>query len=268
MPPKKSKVVSVYTRCNEYKDIFHVDDNILFCNYCNVSVEWKHKSVVDNHCKSQKHISNVRSQEESHNRTQQLTLSSTRAASESKNQLIEDLIEAFAIADIPLEKVNSLLPFFKKHVKNGGSIPHAPTLRQNYLPNIFDKHYQSLKLLFDSKPVAIIMDETTDDCARSVVNTLFCYCHETKLVSVDFLERVTNTTMGQVLTTILTHFNISFNLPRLFLSDSAAYMKKCYREVLLPLMPQLIHVPCCAHIINLIGDFWFGFCYNHYYYYF
>ncbi|PKY36884.1 hypothetical protein RhiirB3_460587, partial [Rhizophagus irregularis] len=175
---------------------------------------------------------------------------------------------AFAIADIPLEKVNSLLPFFKKHVKNGGSIPHAPTLRQNYLPNIFDKHYQSLKLLFDSKPVAIIMDETTDDCARSVVNTLFCYCHETKLVSVDFLERVTNTTMGQVLTTILTHFNISFNLPRLFLSDSAAYMKKCYREVLLPLMPQLIHVPCCAHIINLIGDFWFGFCYNHYYYYF
>ena len=97
------------------------------------------------------------------------------------------------------------------------------------------------------------MDETTDDCARSVVNTLFCYHNETKLVSVDFLERVNNTTMGQVLTTILTHFNVSFNLPRLFLSDSAAYMKKCYRDVLLPLMLQLIHVPCCAHILNLIG---------------
>ncbi|GET59342.1 hypothetical protein RIR_e15658_A0A2I1FRM4_9GLOM [Rhizophagus irregularis DAOM 181602=DAOM 197198] len=40
--------------------------------------------------------------------------------------------------------------------------------------------------------------------------------------------------MGQVLTTILTHFNISFNLPCLFLSDSATYMK----------------------IINLIGDMW------------
>ena len=39
------------------------------------------------------------------------------------------------------------------------------------------------------------MDETTDDCARSVVNTLFCYHNETKLVSVDFLERVNNTTM-------------------------------------------------------------------------
>ena len=105
-------------------------------------------------------------------------------------------MEAFATADIPLEKVNSLLPFFKKYVKNRGSILHAPTLRQNYLPNIFDKHYQSLKLLFDSKPVAIIMDETTDDCAWSVVNTLFCYCNETKLVSVDFLGCINNITMG------------------------------------------------------------------------
>jgi hypothetical protein len=251
--PKKRKSVSVYTRCKEYENTFRVDDNILFCNYCNVSVEWKHKSVVDSHCNSQKHISNVKKQEEAQNKKQQLTLSSTQAVVDQKKQLIEDLIEAFAIADIPLEKVNSLLPFFKKHIKNGGFIPQAPTLRQIYLPNVFDKHYQCLKLFFDSKPVAVIMDETTDDCARSVVNTLFCYRNETKLVSVDFLGRVNNTTMGQVFTTILTHFNISFNLPRLFLSDSAAYMKKCYREVLLPLMPQLIHAPCCAHILNLIG---------------
>ncbi|CAB4431722.1 unnamed protein product [Rhizophagus irregularis] len=253
---RKRKAMSVDTRCKEYRDIFRVDDNILFCNYCNVSVDWKHKSVIDSHCGSQKHISNVKKQDDAQNKTQQLTLSSAQAAADSKKRLIEDLIEAFAIADIPLEKVNSLLPFLKKYVKNGGSIPQAPTLRQVYLPNVFDKHYQCLRLFFDSKPVAIIMDETTDDCARSVVNTLFCYRNETKLVSVDFLGRVNNTTMGQVLTTIITHFNISFNLPRLFLTDSAAYMKKCYRDVLSPLMPQLIHVPCCAHILNLIGDTW------------
>ncbi|PKK57981.1 hypothetical protein RhiirC2_857989 [Rhizophagus irregularis] len=177
MPPKKTKSVSVYTRCNEYKEIFRVNDNILFCNYCNISIEWKYKYVVDNHCKN--------------------------------------LIEAFAIADIPLKKVNCLLPFFKKYVKNGGSISQASTLRQIYLSDIFDKHYQSLRLLFDSKPVVIIMDEITDDCARSVVNTLFCYHNKTKLVSVNFPEHVNNTTMGQILTTILSHFNISFNLPRI-----------------------------------------------------
>ena len=110
-----------------------------------------------------------------------------------------------------------------------------------------------LKTFFNSKPVAIIIDETTDDCARSVVNTIFCYRNEVKLVSVDFLERVNNTTIGQVLMTTLAHFNIPFNLPRLFLSDSAAYMKKCYREILSPLIPNLMHAPCYAHILNLIG---------------
>uniref|UniRef100_U9UQG0 Uncharacterized protein n=1 Tax=Rhizophagus irregularis (strain DAOM 181602 / DAOM 197198 / MUCL 43194) TaxID=747089 RepID=U9UQG0_RHIID len=122
--PKKQKTSSVFTRY------------------------WKRKSTVDNHCKSQKHVIDVRSQKESQNKTQQLTLSSTQAVSESKKQLIED--QTFLLK------------------------------KQNYLPSVFDKHFQSLKLLFDSKPVAIIMDETTDDCARSVVNTLFCYRNETK----------------------------------------------------------------------------------------
>ena len=97
------------------------------------------------------------------------------------------------------------------------------------------------------------MDELSDDCAHSVVNTLFTHRENTKLVSVDFLERVNNTTIGQTLLPILHSYNISLNIPRLFLSDSAAYMKKYYREVLKPVMPQLIHVLCPAHILNLIG---------------
>jgi hypothetical protein len=68
--PKKEKTISIYIRLSEYKKFFCIDDNILFCIYCNISVEWKHKSVVDNHCKSQKHKLNVRSYEENHNRTQ------------------------------------------------------------------------------------------------------------------------------------------------------------------------------------------------------
>ena len=47
----------------------------------------------------------------------------------SKREMIQDLIQAFADADIPLEKINSLIPFFKKYVKEGGAIPQAPTLR-------------------------------------------------------------------------------------------------------------------------------------------
>ena len=53
----------------------------------------------------------------------QQTLETAFLATVSKKEGIEDLIEAFANADIPLEKVNDLLPFFKKHLKKGGAIP-------------------------------------------------------------------------------------------------------------------------------------------------
>ncbi|RHZ82361.1 hypothetical protein Glove_109g415 [Diversispora epigaea] len=103
------------------------------------------------------------------------------------------------------------------------------------------------------------MDETSDDCARSVVNTLFVFRTQTKLVSVDFLEQVNNSTIAQTLFSVLHFYNIPLNFPRLFLSDSAAYMKKSYRDVLKPIMPQLIHLPCLAHILNLIGETWQDF---------
>lgn len=70
------------------------------------------------------------------------------------------------------------------------------------------------------------MDELSDDCARSVVNTLFAYQQDTKLVSVNFLQQVNNTTIGQTLLSILHSYNIFLNISHLFLSDSATYMKK------------------------------------------
>lgn len=253
MSSKKRKTVTVYTRVEENPGVFHIDNGLLFCNYCDLSIEWKHKSTVDAHCIGKKHLTQKRNYEDNQKRKNQQTLETTLLAANSKREMIEDLIQSFAGADIPLEKINFLLPFFKKYLKEGGAIPQAPTLRQIYLPNVFNKHIDALKLIFDSKPVCIIMDESSDDCGRSVVNTLFTYRSYTKLVSVDFLEQVNNTTIAQTLLPILHSYNIPLNLPHLFLSDSAAYMKKCYRDVLKPLMPQLLHLPCPAHILNLIG---------------
>ncbi|PKB94746.1 hypothetical protein RhiirA5_438122, partial [Rhizophagus irregularis] len=216
----------------------------------------KSKSTVDGHCLSKGHIKKKQVYESNEQAKKQLTISTVNAAFESKKEVIEDLIEAFSHANIPLEKVNHLLPFFKKYLKEGGAIPQAPILRQVHLPRVFNKYSSSLQTYFNQKPVAIIIDETTDDCSQSVVNTFFAFRQHTKLVSVDFLECVNNSTMGGTLLSILPNFNISYTLPRLFLSDSAAYMKKCFQEALKPIMPQLIHLPCYAHIINLIGDTW------------
>jgi len=68
-------------------------------------------------------------------------------------------------------------------------------------------------LIFKERPVAIITDETIDDCSRSVVNTLFSYRDNTKLVSVDFLLQVNNATIGQNCINVITTFQIPLSSP-------------------------------------------------------
>ncbi|CAG8626204.1 43651_t:CDS:2, partial [Gigaspora margarita] len=79
------------------------------------------------------------------------------------------------------------------------SISSAETLRQSYLKPVYEKHISMVKLEFVGKPIAIIADETTDDCAKSVVNILFNYQNVTKLVVVDFLNEINNVMVGQII---------------------------------------------------------------------
>ncbi|PKY50585.1 hypothetical protein RhiirA4_467146 [Rhizophagus irregularis] len=179
----KANAITIYIKVKEHPDVFCIKNSFLFCNYCDLSVEWRHKSTQ--------------------------SLETTLLAVESKREVVESLIQAFANANIPLEKINYLLPFFKKYLKEGGAIPQALTLSQLYLPSVFENHIKTLLSIFNSKPVCIIMDELSDDCAHSVVNTLFAYQQDTKLVSVNFLQQVNNTTIGQTLLPILHSYNIS-----------------------------------------------------------
>ena len=63
MSNKKRKIISVHIRNKEYENTFHVDDNIFFCNYYNIFIVWKYKSIVDGHCSNQKHKLNIKSHE-------------------------------------------------------------------------------------------------------------------------------------------------------------------------------------------------------------
>ncbi|CAG8781614.1 5187_t:CDS:2, partial [Gigaspora rosea] len=45
----RNKKVSIATRMSEHPGVFREDDAIMFCNYCDHSVEWKVKSTVDGH---------------------------------------------------------------------------------------------------------------------------------------------------------------------------------------------------------------------------
>ena len=119
--------------------------------FCDKSVDWKHKSTIDSHFNGIKHEAK---QQVSHQQTLQTTL----RAADSKKIVIEDLIDAFVGADIPLQKVDKLLPFFKKHLKEGGAIPQAPTLRQIYLPNVFERSFSFYNTILDTNQQNLSQD--------------------------------------------------------------------------------------------------------------
>ena len=73
------------------------------------------KSTVNDHVRSSVHCAKkvaYENQQKNGEMRQQRTIASTISIANSKKELIEDLIMAFFIADILLEKVNSLFSFF------------------------------------------------------------------------------------------------------------------------------------------------------------
>ena len=98
-------------------------------------------------------------------------------------------------------------------MKQEGFIPQTPTLHQIYLSQVFENYLNQIKLLFENKPVVIIINKITDDYSHSVVNILFYFQKNTKLVSVDFLIQVNNSTIRSTLLIILTKYNILLSFP-------------------------------------------------------
>lgn len=63
--------------------------------------------------------------------------------------------------------------FLVKHCKQGGSCPPwtADGLRY-YADTVYTQHRSELKAAVQNKPVALIVDETTDITSRSVLNVI------------------------------------------------------------------------------------------------
>src|SRR6266540_1598722 len=123
MGKKSREKVTVFTQQKECSNKLRVDNDVLFYIFCDHSIEWNHKSTVNSHFNSKSHLTNKTLYEKNLCTNCQQTLHFSLSANENKKAVIEDLIRAFARANIPLEKVNVLLPFFKKYLHEGGAIP-------------------------------------------------------------------------------------------------------------------------------------------------
>jgi len=117
-----TKMVSAHVRLSQsslYRENYILQDNILWCCFCNVKVDHEVKSVVDKHLQTLKHENNKKNTT-NYNRIIQKTIPSLVGNNLNEKEIINiEVVEAFTFADIPLEKIEKLKPFLLKYCKNG-----------------------------------------------------------------------------------------------------------------------------------------------------
>jgi hypothetical protein len=104
-----------------YKNNYYVSGTIMFCKFCNITIDHKNKSKIDQHLNTNKHKNNKVAIERRniHRPQQQTTLETFEDTISERDELNLELVKVFTAADIPLEKVDKLRPFFRKYCKNG-----------------------------------------------------------------------------------------------------------------------------------------------------
>ena len=114
------------TKNSKYKSDFYASGGKLFCKTCDVVVNHEKKSTVDNHLKSDMHIS--KTQKPVQSTSHQVGIKLFQQSNDVKETFIKDFLNVFVQADIPIEKADYFKSFLSQYCKNG---------KDNYIYNIF-----------------------------------------------------------------------------------------------------------------------------------
>uniref|UniRef100_H3A8A2 HAT C-terminal dimerisation domain-containing protein n=1 Tax=Latimeria chalumnae TaxID=7897 RepID=H3A8A2_LATCH len=267
---KTSRTITATDRVKEFGfQILNADGGKLFCTSCNISLDYTRRATVQRHLELECHrrkraadsalLGNVKK-----NKTIASLFKKTTESSETRHLATVELVDAFASANIPLEKLDhpKLREFIQRNVQNAGSLPSANKLRQDYLPKIFATHFEDIKSLLNScESFAIISDESTDEQDSYVLHVLFAEDVQTgKLTTIladcVYLDAVNYTTVSQAIIKTISKYGADFDKVSAFISDNATYMTKSVKSVLQGVMPNAVHITCNAHIISLVSELW------------
>uniref|UniRef100_H3B847 DUF659 domain-containing protein n=1 Tax=Latimeria chalumnae TaxID=7897 RepID=H3B847_LATCH len=264
----KSKTSTTITAADRVKEfgsqILNADGGKLFCISCNISLDHTWRATVQRHLESESHRSRKRAADSA------LLGNEDDKSSETHHLATTELVDAFASANIPLEKLDhpKLCEFIQRNVQNAGCLPSANKLRQDYLPKIFATHFEEIKSLFNScESFAIISDESTDEQDNYVLHVLFDFISDkaedvqtgkltTVLADCVYLDAVNYTTVSQAIIKTISKYRADFDKVSAFISDNATYMTKSFKSVLQGLMPNAVHIICNAYIISLVSELW------------
>ncbi|CAG8750578.1 6992_t:CDS:1, partial [Dentiscutata heterogama] len=101
----------------EYRKDFYVESALLMCRACRIVLNYKKKSVLDDHLISTKHqVAKIAA-----NNSVQVQQNINVVRLSEREQMNLDLVQALTAVDIPLEKLDNdrLKEFFKKYCKFG-----------------------------------------------------------------------------------------------------------------------------------------------------
>jgi len=154
------------------------DGTIVKCQYCDcvLTVTYEHQRYpISQHVSGARHRTNVTRESKATIQSQAFIGPSFAVAKEQSQvnkQFSLDLTSAFLQSGIPLNKVNTppLKQFLEKYMHR--SVPDESTLRKNYVEPVYDATMSKIRQEIGDNDLAFILDETTDELQRYVLNIL------------------------------------------------------------------------------------------------
>lgn len=176
MPKVKESLSEFISRImsEKHKTVFKSDRSVLFCVVCNVQVIAKKISQVDQHIKTKYHRDAEANKENNGTSANQTLMTQFGQKSNPKlNTFHLDICELFVEANIPLSKIghSSMGKFLNKYVNS--TVPSESSLRTKYLPLLYDRCIEALRVKARGKYVWVSVDESADCEGRSVAHFVF-----------------------------------------------------------------------------------------------
>lgn len=169
--PKTKETTSVFASrmVQMYKGILRTDQSVLYCQYCNCCIAGNKTFNVRQHFDTKKH--KLCAERRSSTKENQLLIK--ESVDNKLNSFNMDLFKTFLSANIPLHKIThpAIVNFLEKYTKN--NVPSVTTLRQKYVPILYEQTLTKLRALAKNKNIWISIDETADVEQRLIVNLIF-----------------------------------------------------------------------------------------------
>ena len=248
---------TLYSLVEKFSPNFTTDGKVLVCKFCEKSISFHRKFLVQQHIQSGIHIAAVKTNKE---KKSQMFLCDS-ANQFSKSNYIAEMCQAFVSANIPFWKLENkaFASFLAKYT--GKETPSESTLRKKYLKGTYENMMDFIRKQLIDKQIWVSIDETIDICGRYVANAVVGIMSSKKeeskiyLINSQFLEKVNHSTIARFFDDSMKLISENFNRDNVLLlvTDAASYMKKAAFGIKV-LYSKMIHVTCVAHALHRVAE--------------